>query len=528
MPCTKTPSESSTPDSLGRSGGSHDSDTTPSPSGYRSPSFDPQVLASKLALYEASKSLATVADTLATAAQVISKAAASLAVASGNLTTKNTYDKGRVPEATIEAIDLFPNSDSWSPAWQQNSYVLSANSEVAKHDQITSTVSAHVQGDPPSESDHQRVSDQGEDSSRAAVVIGSIARHPLTQTEYPTRAVPKHDGNISSLGEGMIATYENETTIGEGNDVIDVDVESQSQGVPHIPPIIISINPSDEDPEDIIDLVSPSSDQTTSLEAVGLDARSQSRFSVVLDCGFDELPAVALVCQQQPRTICFYKYWDAGDCFVNIFRALIYRPVVVSLSSKPEQWTEAAKRFLKLSEGVLLWRADVQLPNSMEFELHSDIRAIHIGDVSRLNSDINIPFATVIINQRAGTGTSPKKKAELFREYPVSVVNSSYNERGVDSFLHSLRVIAREHLSKPNIARAFYTAFIKYHRLRDPTWTPLELVERANEYSREYLLHGDSGPPEWMIGGRLPLKRKMVTRWKLEWAVQVGTLLVIP
>ncbi|KAG9126442.1 hypothetical protein FRC07_003401, partial [Ceratobasidium sp. 392] len=136
MSCTQTPSGSSTPDSLHHSDRSHDSDTTPSPSGYRSPDFDPNVLSSKLALYEASKSLSIVADTLTAAAQAISKAAASLAVAAGsNFATEKSYQKRRVFEDELVYEATSPISGTFSPLWQQSSYVLSANSAAPQQSQ---------------------------------------------------------------------------------------------------------------------------------------------------------------------------------------------------------------------------------------------------------------------------------------------------------------------------------------------------------------------------------------------------------
>jgi hypothetical protein len=32
---------------------------------------------------------------------------------------------------------------------------------------------------------------------------------------------------------------------------------------------------------------------------------------VLLDNGFDELPALSILCSRHPKTICFYKYWGA-------------------------------------------------------------------------------------------------------------------------------------------------------------------------------------------------------------------------
>lgn len=65
-----------------------------------------------------------------------------------------------------------------------------------------------------------------------------------------------------------------------------------------------------------------------------------------------------------------------------------------------------------------------------------------------------------------------------------------------------------------------------YHRSHYPSWSPDELVNRANRYAREFLLRGDSSGSDNLLGGRITLQRSYVKSWKLEAAVRSGALLV--
>lgn len=97
------------------------SDTTPSPSGgKRSPPFNPHRLSNKLALLEASESLAQAAETLSIAAKAMSKAATSLAVASGyqDFEYHNKHDNYTTRLGNDEAAGCLADY----PDWQQTSY----------------------------------------------------------------------------------------------------------------------------------------------------------------------------------------------------------------------------------------------------------------------------------------------------------------------------------------------------------------------------------------------------------------------
>ncbi|KAG9093363.1 hypothetical protein FRC06_011544, partial [Ceratobasidium sp. 370] len=144
MPHTHISSGSSTPDSSCCSDQRHDSDTTPSPSGYRSPTFDPEAVSAKLALYEASKSLSLAAETLVAAAQAMSKAAASLALASGNFSTERAFQKPRTPEFHFETDESSPSPGSWSPLWQQTSYVFPTKNATSESAIIPVDRTAHM------------------------------------------------------------------------------------------------------------------------------------------------------------------------------------------------------------------------------------------------------------------------------------------------------------------------------------------------------------------------------------------------
>ncbi|KAG8795414.1 hypothetical protein FRC12_014898 [Ceratobasidium sp. 428] len=216
-------SGSSSPDSLHHFDGKHDSDTTPSPSGYRSPHFDPHTLSSKLAIYEASKSLSVAAKTLAAAAQAMSKAAASLAVASNALATKDVYDRTLVPESIFKSEDSSPNSGAWSPAWQQTSYVLSTNNTVSKPDYATRskvleadglTPSAHIQYDRPPLSDKRSSGQENVDIPTSATPALESTLMSQLQTESTTSVPTTGNGNAS----GLVGAPEEHETMATSNE----------------------------------------------------------------------------------------------------------------------------------------------------------------------------------------------------------------------------------------------------------------------------------------------------------------------
>lgn len=113
-----TPSSGSrSPASSQYSGRITHSDTTPSPSaGNRSPLFNPHKLSSKLALIEASESLAYAAETLSVAAKAMSKAAASLAAASGYHDHDYDYEARGFRDRKTYAPEDWISSPDWTQA----------------------------------------------------------------------------------------------------------------------------------------------------------------------------------------------------------------------------------------------------------------------------------------------------------------------------------------------------------------------------------------------------------------------------
>lgn len=129
-------SGSYTPDSLRSYSRGLDSNSTPSPTGKRSPLTDPHALSGKLALLEASESLSQAAATLSVAAQAISKAAKSLSY----LAEEGSF------QTECSLSDSFCVTSEHNSPWQQPEYRL----HIA-HDTSDSSDHRELKGAPKNE-----------------------------------------------------------------------------------------------------------------------------------------------------------------------------------------------------------------------------------------------------------------------------------------------------------------------------------------------------------------------------------------
>ncbi|KAG8794122.1 hypothetical protein FRC12_000470 [Ceratobasidium sp. 428] len=563
---TRNSSGSSSPGSLHHSDGKHDSDTTPSPSGYRSPYFDPRTLSSRLALYEASKSLSVAAETLATAAQAMSKAAASLAVASDGFATKGIYDKNPVFEDIFKSGESSPSSGVWSPVWQQTSYVLSANNTVSTPASYsTSVVSkaaastnlAHLEDDQPSMSGSRRLATATKHCKFTADVIHLVPSFVLAATnsgqeneDTPTSATAESectldypqpqiehilsprvvtvDGNAPSVVEAP-ALLDIKPTSKKESSVSDVDAKSQPNKTPRTPVISTSApNPNTAGPGATIDLAPPS-DPKPVINPVS-DAKFQPKFHLKLDHAFDSFPAVIFLFQKYPKSICFFKYWNAAQSIADsVMRSWVGRPVMSAQALKPNQQAKTITTFLQGPATVLLWPSDVALSKEALSTLasKSNVQAIHMGALSEPNKDVVFTQVAVITTvTEIASATAEQKK--MLKKYPASSFNDACNKQGATSILEPHRRAVRASFTKtPRVARLLYQAFIVYHREHHPSWSVVQVVKQANEYAQNFLLRGEPGSQSDLIGGRIAVATKFVRRCKLEPAKQSGDLLVV-
>ncbi|KAG8739483.1 hypothetical protein FRC10_005579 [Ceratobasidium sp. 414] len=434
----------------------------------------------------------------------MSKAAASLALASGNLATENTYERRRAAVDPYVHSDLYPDSGSWNPIWQQSSYALSSNDVVPGNVQpnladrnsgTESGTSAHVQFDHAPSLNHGSSLDSADGKkditnrpAYATPVFESTATVSLSDTissqakDTPTAQAQINAGNTSTaapLVTAGLATDENKSTAYQ---------DTNEPG------------PTRAEPASFFD---------TTLE-------SKSHFK--LTRASDELPAVAFLCQQYPKTICFYRYWDAAQSLVDTASADAHElGFVASPSLKAKHISAAIASFLEQPKSVILWSSNAAFPGLLDLALRPDIQVIHIGHLSTLND---------LTNGKLLLAMPAKRRNKIHKEYPINASNDRLNEYGDTSVLHPHRLTLRASLAEESLAPSLYKAFISYHRVCNLAWTTYELAERANEFARDYLLRGDSKAPVEMVGGRIRLKQAEVAKWDLGLAVQSGAILV--
>ncbi|KAG8795413.1 hypothetical protein FRC12_014897 [Ceratobasidium sp. 428] len=208
-------------------------------------------------------------------------------------------------------------------------------------------------------------------------------------------------------------------------------------------------------------------------------------------------------------------------------RTWVGRPVMALLSLKPDQQAKRITKFLQGPATVLLWPSDVALSNEALLTLisKSSIQAIHIGGVSELNKDVTFTQVSIITTVAETSSADAEQKTTL-EQYPIGSLNDACNEQGAASVLEPHRQVVRTSLAKAWPARALYKAFMVYHREHHPQWSAVYLVKQANQYAQEFLLRGEPGSKEGLIGGRVALASKYLDSWNLRAAVQSGYLLL--
>ncbi|KAG9084803.1 hypothetical protein FS749_004941 [Ceratobasidium sp. UAMH 11750] len=478
MSHSHTSSGSSTPDFY-YSDQSQDSDTTPSPSGFRAPMFNPQVVSAKLTLYEASKSLYVAAETLTAAAQAMSKAAASLALASGNFSTEATFQKPRASEYHFQTGDLSPSPRSWSPEWQQTSYALPVRNTTSVNviDPVDGATPAPVQLEPDQTLTTENESppgpaDQEDGEARLIEIVNEpdvdVAPplpdvHDLEPTHIPpvqvqleVPATTKSSNVPSSASQGGPNVAEKQPAASQsfvGGTEVPRTIKPETQ--PKFSSTAASTNPSSSSKQKVKPLAAAPPKPATTKPAI--NPPPQTKSCIILNRPSDEIPTAAFLCRQHPKTICFYKYWDAVPSLMGPFQVLVAGTVVGALSPKENRRTKAVNEFLQGRASVLFWPSHIGLPLSVQTALETRVQVVHIGELSQPNSGVKCARSTVVTTNRATSDMPKNQKNKFLKDFPIDTRNDAYNEQGATSPIHKFRVDWKASLAKKSPTRTLYT-----------------------------------------------------------------------
>ncbi|CAE6509157.1 unnamed protein product [Rhizoctonia solani] len=528
-------SGSHTPDSVSsiRSGSNSsgrrlDSNTTPSPTGgNRSPKFNPRALSHKLSMLEASQALAQAASTLSIAAKAMSKAAASLAAVSDYSDEDYTYEVG------------YPgDSEDWaeSPDWTRSSYnlmpvshglsegVLGATDEGYKLRQIDE--SAPVDETLGSQQEHS--SESGVDVNTSGT--GFIGGKPTTVPQLATAQAPSE-------------VFSSPCTFNVPSDPVYSMVD------PTPVPVRSEIDPSLEDnmtkdPGSGVKAserisTTPVSIPTASTETThastnnywgpsGSSAPSSQpagSTQIVLERGFDTLPALCYLAGSYVKTICIYNYPGTSTTTMHI-EAMLKKntklPVVVPESAKQDRLAAATRKFNLTASCILVWPGYKKLPKITGLANSPDIQLVHIGDPNQLNADI-VCLNTTFIVAKSNLG-QPRESVRA--NYPLDPSNGFYNQQGPGSPLEPYRIWLRSRFSQVASARVIYWDLIVQRRKQEPKKAPVEIVRLANRFAEEFLLRGKSTKYGDPVGGPITVTDAQLKGHKMESAVKAGVLLV--
>ncbi|KAG8794114.1 hypothetical protein FRC12_000462 [Ceratobasidium sp. 428] len=406
-------SSASTPSSSDQSDdGRPDSDTTPSPSGYRSPSSDPRVLSHKLALYEASKSLAFASETLAVAARAMSKAAASLAVASDHTIADKGYGKAMAPEYVPNSSESYQDPPEIGPEWYQTPYVLTANAGDYKDDDKLAGDTTNT--GPPAQvgqnAGHISALDGGVtvDSTnqdrlgQSTVTYGTISSssndyHQIGIKDGP----PNPDGlnaktelaaDIAHLAAPKLDCTENSLLTRQ--ETINAEVKKWDALAPtpteHSPPPLVPVSGLNDSVYAGSDFAIPGPSTQT---AITSNHSPSKQSTIILERGFDELPTVIFLCRRWAKTVCFLKYWGSAWSVMGLLKWITARAVINPCGQSAQKQEKLVRSFVEETSGILLWPSDKALPQSVIASVTS-IQAVHMGQWPKLNSSEQLCLST--------------------------------------------------------------------------------------------------------------------------------------
>ncbi|KAF8713677.1 hypothetical protein RHS03_00620, partial [Rhizoctonia solani] len=473
-----------------------DSDTTPSPSGgNKSPAFNPHLLSNKLAMVQASQALSQASNTLAIAAQAMSKAAALLS-------TMNISDYDDVYAFRTRN---FRSTKDWveSPDWTNGSYNLlqipapRVNIVDSNH-KLTGSKDAILAGEvcgtslkgesepksipastmdicpPKLASDKPKPHDPSAEAHLTSTSNQSTSSTTcVTQSSPTAKQIPPTAPSINKVDSPSHDTKQKPSTQPNGSTPVVAAIAPEPAAKPTsvavVPPapVKISVQPggSTNPGQSAGTNSNPIASQSNNTKAGVLSSPTR----IILDSGFDGLPALCHITKRFPKTVCLYNYsgLTATLSAAVMVRANVKIGVIVPQSTRKDKL-----------------------------------------DAATTKSEINQP------------------QSVQSKQYPLDPLNNECNKQGTASLLHSFRMWLRSRLSDDSFARGFYWNWFLDHRRQNPSRNVNEALKLANQYAEQFLLRGESKVYGEPIGGKVTITEGTVKSLKLEGAVQMGIILV--
>ncbi|CAE6413664.1 unnamed protein product [Rhizoctonia solani] len=245
---------------------------------------------------------------------------------------------------------------------------------------------------------------------------------------------------------------------------------------------------------------------------------------IILERGFDSLPALCHVAKRCAKTVCLYNH-SGLTAVISVgvmLKANTKLPVMVPASTKQDKLAAAANKFNASQSGILLWPGCITLLKIAGLADSSDIQLIQLGQPIQTSDVTKCPMTTVILS-RSDLTQSQTSQSKNYSEDPLSDI---CNQQGPASQLQPFRAWLRSRLSDNSYARGFYWDWYLHKRRRNPKQSVIDTLMLANQYAEEFLLRGERNLYGELVGGRITVTEGTVKNQKLEGVVQMGVLLV--
>ncbi|CEL58803.1 hypothetical protein RSOLAG1IB_12204 [Rhizoctonia solani AG-1 IB] len=539
--------------------------------------FEPQILSDKLAIVEASRSLAEASATLSIAARAMSRAAACLEAMGG----------GGCKEYVFGARTSTKFED-WvaSPDWAQNSYDLSqisvskdanevgqgykhtSEQEIVSNSDINNSKTEEEclnalkpiqasNGNPcsstpflnkseaPSQSNLTAETRQATVPSQSAPAAPSDTRHSMAPPELippgpstpPKTRVnlpkynhnPKPDTQTTTSATSTPAPKPTITTVPRVPATKPAFIETKPRLLPTKP----AIPPTQPRPP-IAKATTPAPNTRVG-QSAGSSAPAPGEANcakvgplsgpsrIVLDRGFDSLPALCHVTKRFAKTVCIYNYSGLTATLSSavMVKANVKTDVIVPQSTKKDKLNEAVSKFNLAQSGILLWPGCTTLPAITGLVDSPNIQLIQLGQPTKANSDLTCSNLTFIL-----ANSKMDQQPLAVKQYRLDPLSDECNKQGTKSPLQPSRIWLRFRLSNDSFARGFYWDWFLVHRRRNHHQKVTDVLKLANEYAEQFLLRGESKVYGEPIGGKVTITGATVKNLKLEEAVKIGLLLV--
>ncbi|CAE7182335.1 unnamed protein product [Rhizoctonia solani] len=246
---------------------------------------------------------------------------------------------------------------------------------------------------------------------------------------------------------------------------------------------------------------------------------------IILERGFDSLPALCYVAERCAKTICVYNYPGSVMTTMNI-EAMLKKntklPVVMPESAKQERLIAATKKFNLAPSSILVWPGSKKLPKITGLSESPNIQLVHIGEPSQINAGITC-LKSILILAKSNLG---QPQGSTHKDIPLDVSNNICNKQGLGSPLEEYRLWLRSRFSQNTCARGIYWDWILQRRKYEPKLGAVEIVRLANRFSEEFLLRGQSKEYGEPVGGQVTVAEPLLKGYGMEPAVKAGLLLV--